>query len=112
MFHGKMDRCIESQGWTMAAAICPNVPGRAKGRIAQTKRPCAGSLDMSISHKWRELVSSGHFVFAATRLPFSGLTFVLFCFVFLLLLSLNPRPSVQSFCDMHTCAPTDTQLAN
>ena len=32
---------------------------------------------------------------------FSGVTFVLFCFVFVFMLSLKPRPFVQSFFDMH-----------
>ena len=40
-FHGKMDRCRESQGWTTA---CPNVTGRTKKRTAQSKRARAGSL--------------------------------------------------------------------
>ena len=44
-FHGEMDRCRESQGWTTACSgICPNVAGRAKERIAQSKRARAGSL--------------------------------------------------------------------
>ena len=32
---------------------------------------------------------------------FSGVTFVLFCFVFVFMISLKPRPFVQSFFDMH-----------
>ena len=41
-FHGGIDRCRESQGWH--AVVCPNVTGRAKSRIAQSKRVRAGSL--------------------------------------------------------------------
>ena len=43
-FHGEMDHCRESQGWTMACSRMPNVTGRTKERIAQSKRACAGSL--------------------------------------------------------------------
>ena len=35
---------------------------------------------------------------------FSGVTFVLFCFVFVFMLSLKPLPFVQSSFDMHTRA--------
>ena len=43
-FHGEMDRCRESQGWTTACNRMPNVTGRTKKRIAQSKRARAGSL--------------------------------------------------------------------
>ena len=49
-FHGEMNRCREGQGWTTAcsihinSSICPNVTGRTKERIAQSKRAHAGSL--------------------------------------------------------------------
>ena len=46
--------------------------------------------------------------FADVMTSFSGVTFVLLCFVFIFMLSLKPRPFVQSFFDMqapdsHTC---------
>ena len=44
IFHGEMDRSRENQGWTTAAVVCPNVTGRTKKRISQSKRACAGSL--------------------------------------------------------------------
>ena len=45
IFHGEMDRCRENQGWTTAyAVVCPNVTGRTKKRIAQSRRARAGSL--------------------------------------------------------------------
>ena len=44
------------------AVVCPNVTGRIKKRIAQSKRACAGSLALLTSHKWRELVFSGRLV--------------------------------------------------
>ena len=45
-FHGEMDRCRGSQGWTIRhAVVCPNVTRRTnKERIAQSKRARAGSL--------------------------------------------------------------------
>ena len=45
-FHGEMDRCRGSQGWTTAcnAVVCPNVTGGTKERISQSKRARAGSL--------------------------------------------------------------------
>ena len=44
-FHVEMDRCRENQGWTTACSVvCPNVTGRTKEKIAQSKRARAGSL--------------------------------------------------------------------
>ena len=71
------------------AVICPNVTGRTKERIVQTKRARAGSLalvDYS-THKWRELVSSGllvcrcHGVFLWCYVCFVLLPFRLYAFV-------------------------------
>ena len=60
------------------AVVCPNVTGRTKERIAQSKRARAGSLALLTSHKWREL----GVWFADVMTSFSGVPFVLFCFVF------------------------------
>ena len=79
--------------------VCPNVTGRAKERIAQSKRARAGSLAIvDYSHKWRELVSGFWFADRCHVMSsFCGITFVLFYFVFVFLISLmKPR----SF-DMH-----------
>ena len=43
-FHGEMDRCRESQGWTTACSGMPERDGKDKERIAQSKRARAGSL--------------------------------------------------------------------
>ena len=46
-FHGEMNRCRERkpEGWTTACSSrCPNVTGRSKKRIAQSKRAHVGSL--------------------------------------------------------------------
>ena len=44
--HSETDRCGKSQGWTTASSNMPepDVTGRAKERIAQSKRNRAGSL--------------------------------------------------------------------
>ena len=44
-FHGDMDRrCRGSQGWTMACSGMPELDGKTKERIAQSKCARAGSL--------------------------------------------------------------------
>ena len=51
-------------------------------RHTYSSEPCTNVvLYVYVNHKWRELVSSGRFI---CRCFFSGLTFVLFCFVFCL----------------------------
>ena len=63
------------------AVVCPNVTGRTKERIAQSKRAHAGLFALV---NWRELVSSGHFLFCCRcYIPFSGVTFASFrCRIF------------------------------
>ena len=67
------------------AVVSPNVTGRTKKRIAHSKRARAGSLALV------ELATSG-----ANMYP-PG---VWFCFIFVFMLSLKPRPLVQSSFDM------------
>ena len=44
------------------AVVCPNVTGKTKEKIVQSKRARVGSLTILVSHKWRELaVPSGRF---------------------------------------------------
>ena len=43
-FHGEMDRCRESQGWTTACSRMPERDGKDQRRIAQSKRARAGPL--------------------------------------------------------------------
>ena len=85
------------------AVVCPNVTGRTKKRIplSQSKRARAGSLAVvDYSHKWRELVSSGRLVCRCHGVY--SLVLRLFCFAsfFVSMLSLKPRPFVQSSFDM------------
>ena len=70
------------------AVVCPNVTGRTKKMIAQSKRARAGSLALvDYSHKWRELVSSGrldcrcHDVFLWCYVYFVLLRFRLYAFI-------------------------------
>ena len=44
-FHDEMDSCREkAKAGQRHAVVCPNVTGRTKERIAQSKRARAGSL--------------------------------------------------------------------
>ena len=68
------------------AVVCPNVTGRTKKRITQSRRAHAGSLALLTSHKWRELVSSGrlvcrcHGVFSLVLCLFCFASFLSLCF--------------------------------
>ena len=61
-FMAKRITAEEARAGLRHAAVCPNVTGRTKERIAQSKRARAGSLALVDYHKWRELVSSGRLV--------------------------------------------------
>ena len=99
-FHGEMNRCRGSQGWTTASSRMPERDGKDQGEDSPKQaglcwfaRPC-------------RLASSGANVyplgvwFADTMTFFTGVTFVLFCFIFVFMLLLKPRPFVQSSFDM------------
>ena len=80
------------------AVVCPNATRRTKERTIQSKRGHAGSLAIV---DWPQVAQTRilRVVFADAILPFS----VLFCFTFVFfLLSLEPRPFVQSFFDIGT----------
>ena len=72
----------------------PERDGKDEGEDSP-KRLVLVRSPLLISHKWRELVPSGVW-FPDVMTSFSGVTFVLFCFVFVFMLSLKPRPFVQS----------------
>ena len=62
-FHAKWIAAEKNKAGLRHAVVCPNVTGRTKERIAQSKRARAGSLALVLtSHKWRELVVSGRLV--------------------------------------------------
>ena len=100
------------------ALVCPNVTRRTKDRIAQSKRARAGSLATVDNPQVARTCILRTFLFADAILSISRVTFifsVLFCFVFVFLLSLKPRPFVQSlFVLRYACYRPDnhTQLAN
>ena len=81
-FHGEMNRCRENQGWTTGCSGMPERDG--KDQEEDSRLVLVRSLLLT-SHKWCELVSSGRCV--------------LFCPVFVSMLSLKPRPFVQSSFD-------------
>ena len=83
-FHGEMDRCRENQGWTTACGGMPERDG--KNREEDSPNKASGLVlvrsPLLTSHKWRELESSERLVCRYHGFFFSGVTFVLFCFVF------------------------------
>ena len=66
------------------AVVCPNVTGRTKERIATS------GANLCPPGVW----------FADAMTSFSGVTFALFCFIFVFMISLKPRPFVRSSFDM------------
>ena len=86
-FMAKLIAAEKAKAGLRHAVICPNVTGRTKERVAQSKRARAGSLALLTSHKWRELVYSGrlvcrcHNVFLWCYLCFVLLRFRLYAFI-------------------------------
>ena len=62
-FHSDMNRCGESQGWTMTCSSMPNHDRKGQGEDSPEQ---SGFVPVRspelISHKWRELVSSERLV--------------------------------------------------
>ena len=90
-----MDRCRESQGWTIIYScmqyivlrLCLNVTGKIEEMITQGKRARADSLDIQVLI--RNIVARtscilyvlrGVFMFAGAIWPFSGVPFFLYVF--------------------------------
>ena len=103
-FHGEMDRCRENQGWTTA---CLQWYARTNVTREGPRRGCPKASGLVLvrsplltSHKWRELVSSGRLVCRCHGV--FSLVLRLFCLAsfFVSMLSLKPRPFVQSSFDM------------
>ena len=90
------------------AMVCPNVTGRTKERITQSKRARAGSLALALltSHKWRELVSSGRLIADATT---SSLVLLrLFCFASIRLYAFVEAAALRSIVLRYTNTPIAT----
>ena len=101
-FMAKLIAAEKTKAGLRHAVVCPNVTGRTMERIAQSKRARAVSLalvDYFIATSGANLCPPGVW-FADVMTSFSDVTFVLFCFVFVFMLSLKPRPFVQSSFDM------------
>ena len=84
------------------AVVCPNVTGRTKEEDSPKQ---AGSCwfarpSLLISHKWRELVSSGRLVCRCHGVFSLVLRLFYFASFFVSMLSLKPRSFVQSSFDM------------
>ena len=98
-FHGEIDRCRECQGCTTA---CSGMPERDVKDQGEDSPKQAGSCWFArpcwLSTSGANLYPPG-VRFADAMTSFSGVTFVLFCFVFVFMLSLKPRPLVQSSLD-------------
>ena len=81
-FHGEMDRCRESQGWTTTCSSMSERDGKSQGDDSSK-----GSVlvlvrsPYSISHKWRELVSSGRFCLPMPCCLSLELRYVFFCYL-------------------------------
>ena len=86
------------------AVVCPNVTGRTKERISPKQADsCRFARSLLISHKWREIASSWRLVCRCHDVfLWCYICFVLLCFAsfFIFMLSLKPRPFVQSSFDM------------
>ena len=109
-FHGEIDRCRESQGWTTACSSIPERNGKDRGEDSPKQ---AGSC-------WFARHSSLATSSGANLYPPGGCCVVfLWCYVCSIfvslssfLLSLKPRPIVQSLYVLrYACAPT-AQLSN
>ena len=97
MFHGEMDRCRESQGWTMACSRMPEHDGKNEGEDSPKQAcSCWFARHSCLARSGANLYPPGFVWLANAELSFSGVTFVL---VFLLLFKL--RPFVQLFLEMH-----------
>ena len=71
----------EARAGLRHAMVYPNLTGRTKERIAQSKRARLVRSPFLISHKWRELVSSGRLVYRCHDVfLWCYLCFVLLCF--------------------------------
>ena len=72
------------------AVVYPNVAGRTKGKIAQSKNASPGSFAMVDKAQVARICLWCYFVFLFCFASFSCVS-----------LSMNPRPFAQSFVDMH-----------
>ena len=99
-FHGEVDRCRESQGWTTACSDMPEHDGNNQAEDSPKQAgSCRSTHPCQLATSGANLYLPGVW-FADALTTFSGFTFVSFCFVFVFKLLLKPRPFVQSSFDM------------
>ena len=99
-FHGEMDRCRESQGWTTACSDMTERDGKDQGEDSPKQAgSCWFARLCRLATSGANLYPPGVW-FADAMASFFGVTLVFFCFVFVFMLSLKPRPFVQSSLDM------------
>ena len=88
-FMAKLITAEKAKAGLRHAVVCPNVTERTKETYPKERGLVLVRSPLLTSHKWRELVSSGRLVCRCHDV-FSGVTFVLFCFVFIFMISLRP----------------------
>ena len=99
--HGEIDLCRESQGWTTACNSMPERDGKDQEEDSPKQAARAGSLVIVDKPQVAGTCILRAFGVQMSCCLSGVVTFVLFCFVFVILPSLEPRPFVQTFSDMH-----------
>ena len=99
-FHREINRCRGSQDWTTACSGIPKRAGKDQGEDSPKQAgSCWFARPCRLASSGANLYPPGVW-FADDITSFSGVTFLLFCFIFVFMLSLKPRPFVQSSFDM------------
>ena len=94
------------------AVVCPNVTGRTKERIAQSKRARVDTpilVDYLVATSGVNLYPPGGWC-ADAMTSFSGVTFVLFCFVFVFILCIKAA-ALRSIVLRYAGAPIATRVS-
>ena len=103
-FMAKLIAAEKTKAGLRHVVVCPNVTGRTKERIAQTKRARAGSLAVVDSPQ----VARTCILRADVVLSFSGVTLVLFLFRFRLSRFYQSHTALRSIVSRYACAPAAT----
>ena len=100
-FDCEMDHCRESQSWTSACSSIPECDGKDQGEDSPKQAARAGSSAIVDKPQVAQTCILRAF-FGLPMLYRIAFIWLSLCFVFVVLLTtLNPRPLVQSFFDMH-----------
>ena len=100
-----------SQGWTTGCGRIPERDGKDQGEDSLKQAgPCRFARQSCLATSGATLYTPGVWL-ADVKSSLAGATFVLFCFVFVFMLLLKPRPFVQSFFVLrYACVPTATRV--